>query len=426
MKEIIQQGLDETLYYDKLDNGLETYFIVNEKVNNFYITLTVKYGSIDTEFKIDKEDITVPDGIAHFLEHVKFNEKDGTTAHDFYNSLGSSINAFTTYDCTSYEVMASNNFEINLTHLIEYVLTPVFTKELVEKEKGIICEEVKMGKNNPGHKMYYGTNKSLYINDKRRIYVTGDIDDVKSINVKDLNQVFDAFYHPANMFITITGNFNPFEANAIIKKVFSNMKDRKYLNPIRIQNDEPEKVNNDYKEIEANIEIPKVNICYKMSINHFKEYDDRILTTYLSIILNNNFGPTSDLKEELMEKELITGIYNSIESFNNIITFEISIETKYPDEVIPIIKNKMENLELNEEELKRRIKVNIAGLINSYDDIEYVNTEILEQVIKYGNVYDNYFGMINNLNIKDAKDILRKIITDNYCVVKLIPYKEKN
>ena len=163
MKEIKLKGIDEVLYYDECDNGLPIYMWVNDKVNNFYMTLSVKYGSIDTEFKTKDSDeyIKVSDGIAHFLEHVKFNESDTTTAHDYFNTLGSSINAFTTFNFTSYEVFASSEFSKNLNHLLDYVQTPYFTDQLTEKEKGIICEEVKMGKNNPGHKLYYGMNSAL-------------------------------------------------------------------------------------------------------------------------------------------------------------------------------------------------------------------------------------------------------------------------
>ncbi len=424
MKEIILKGIDEKIYYEKMDNGLPVYMLVNDKVNNFYLTLSVKYGSIDTEFKCDgdKTYTKVHDGVAHFLEHVNFNEPDGTTAHEYFDKLGSSINAFTTFDFTCYEVFAHTEFESNLNHLLDYVQTPYFTKELVEKEKGIITEEVKMGKNNPGHKLYYGLNKSLFKKDKRRNLVTGEVEDVQGTSVSELQKVFDTFYHPQNMFLVITGNFNPEHAIAIVKENQSKKDFPKYLNPIRKQEKEPNSVNNEYLEIEANVEVPKVKISYKMPISLFN-YDRRLLNIYLSIILRNNFGSTSYLREELLEKELVVGMSAGREIFNDVITLDINIETKYPSQVIPIVKEKMNNLTLNEDDLKRRIRCNISALINDYDDIEYVNSDIADQLVTHGGIADNMYELYNNLKISEALDVIRTLDLNNSSTVLLVPFK---
>ena len=426
MQEIILKGIDEKILYDVCDNGLPIYMLVNDKVNNFYMTLSVKYGSIDTEFKCkgDDEYTRVHDGVAHFLEHVNFNEPGNTTAHEYFDKLGSSINAFTTFDFTCYEVFAHTEFEKNLNHLLDYVQTPYFTKELIEKEKGIISEEVKMGKNNPGHKLYYGMNRALYKKDKRRCLVTGEVADVQSTTAKELQNVFDTFYHPENMFLVITGNFNPDVAVGIVKENQAKKDFPKYLNPIKKREKEPNTVNEEYLEIEANVEIPKVKISYKMPVSLFSKYDKRLLNIYLSIILRNNFGATSFLREDLLEKELVVGIGAGREIFNDVVTIDINIETKYPNEVIPIIKDKMENLSLNEDDLKRRIKCNIAALINDFDDIEYVNTDIADQIVTHGNICDNMYEVYNNLKLKEANDIISKMDLSNNSTVLLVPFSE--
>ncbi len=427
MEEIVLKGIDEKIFTSTLDNGLKVYMLVNEKVNNFYMTLSVKYGSVDTEFKCkgEKEFTKVHDGVAHFLEHVNFNEKDGFTAHDYFNKLGSSINAFTTFDFTLYEVFASSEFRKNLEHLLDYVETPYFTKKLIQKEKGIISEEVKMGQNSPGHKLYYGMNQALFKNDKRRILVTGEVEDVKATTVEELQKVYDTFYHPANMILVITGNFNPYEALGIIKENQSKKEFAEFKNPVRKEYKEPKTVVEEYKEIEANVEIPKVKICYKMPLDIFGKIDKKLLNIYLSIILRNNFGSTSYLREELLEKELVVAIGAGREIFKDIVTIEINIETKYPDEVIPLVKDKMVHLELTQEDLKRRIKCNIAALINDFDDIEYVNTDIVDNLITYGTVFDNMYDIYNGLKLKEAKDIISHIDLENCSTVLLVPFKEK-
>ncbi len=426
MQEIVLKGIDEKIYHETLNNGLQTYMVVNEKVNNFYMTLSVKYGSVDTEFKCGKDNTwtKVHNGVAHFLEHVNFNEGDGQTAHDYFNRLGSSINAFTTFDFTLYEVFGSSEFANNLNHLLDYVQTPYFTKKLIEKEKGIICEEVKMGKNTPGHKLYYGMNQALYKKDKRRNLVTGEVEDVKATTVEELSNIYNTFYHPKNMILVITGNFNPYEALGIIKDNQAKKKFIEYKNPITKKEKEPITVNEEYKEIEANVEIPKVKICYKMPKSIFGQIDEKLLNIYLSIILRNNFGVTSDLREELLERELVVAIGAGREIFKDVVTIEINVETKYPDEVIPIIKDKMNNLTLTQEELKRRIKCNTAALINDFDDIEYINTDIVDQLITYGKIFDDMYDKYNNLKFKKAKEIIDNINLDNSSTVLLIPFKE--
>lgn len=426
MQEIALKGIDEKILCETLENGLAVYMLVNEKVNNFYITFSVRYGSIDTEFKCkgDKEYTKVHNGVAHFLEHVNFNESEGKTAHDYFNELGSSINAFTTFDFTLYEVFASSEFSKNLNHLLDYVQTPYFTKPLIEKEKGIICEEVKMGKNNPGHKLYYGMNKALFKKDKRRNLITGEVKDVQATTVEELEKVYDTFYHPENMFVVITGNFNPYEAIGIIKENQAKKKFPKYKNPIKKRVKEPSTVTEEYKEISANVEIPKVKISYKMPRSIFGDIPQMDLNIYLSIILRNNFGPTSYLREELLEKELIVSLGAAREIFQDTVTIDLNIETKYPKEVIPILKEKMHNLTLTQEDLKRRIRCNIAALINDFDDIEYVNTDIVDQLITYHAIETNTYDKYHDLQLEKAMDIIEHLDLEHSSTVLLVPFKE--
>lgn len=427
MEEIKIKGLDEVIYYDKCSNGMPVYMWVNDKVNNFYMTLNVKYGSVDTEFKReeDKTYKKVHDGIAHFLEHVNFNIDENLTAHELFEKLGASINAFTTFDFTSYEVFASSEFEKNLNNLLDYVQKPYFTDKLVEKEKGIIVEEVKMGKNRPGHKLYYGMNRALFKKDKRRFLVTGEEDDVRAISAKELQLVYDTFYHPRNMFMVITGNFNPYEAIGMIKENQRQKKFLKYTNPVKKKIIEPVEVNKKKVEIEANVEIPKVKICYKMARQNFKDYDSLVLAVYLGAILRNNFGNTSLLKEDLMEKELITAIGFSKVIDENIVLIEITFETKYPAEVIPIIQDKIKNMEISEEDLKRRRRANVASLINDYDDIEYVNSDICDQLILYDKIYDNVYEIYNEICLAEAQKVIDNLNFDNYSIVSLVPFNKK-
>ena len=425
MEEIKLKGIDETVFYKKLDNGLPVYMLVNKNVSSFYITFSVKYGSIDTEFTNNENNmIKVHDGVAHFLEHVNFNEKDGYTAHDYFKKIGSNINAFTTFDFTCYEVMGTSKFKSNLVHLLDYVQTPYFTKELVEKEKGIIVEEVKMGKNSPGHKLFYGLNKCLFKKDKRRNLVTGEVEDVQNTTVEELRDVYDNFYHPENMFLIITGNFKPEEALRIIEENQNSKHFIKYKEPKVILEEESREVNKEFESIEANVEIPKLKISYKMPYSLFEDYDKATLLAYLNLICVCNFGGISDFREYLINNQIVNFIRANAEVFNDVVTIDITVDTRQPDKVIDLIKDKMNDLSISDDDLLRRKRCNIASLIKDLDDIEYVNTDLAYQLVTYGHIMTNMFDIYNSLNMNDLKKIMDKFDLSNNSTVMLVPFEQ--
>lgn len=145
MEEIELIGIDEKIYYYKTSSGLRIYMWVNKNVKSMESCLCVKYGSIHTKFKVGKKTYEVPNGIAHFLEHVKFNVSDGVTAHDIFYKLGADSNAFTTFEYTNYYCFTTENKSKVVCELLNFVYNPFFTKKLIEKEKGIIVEEAKWG-----------------------------------------------------------------------------------------------------------------------------------------------------------------------------------------------------------------------------------------------------------------------------------------
>lgn len=426
MQEIELKGLDEKIYYEVLDNGLPVYMWVNNRVNSFYITLSVKYGAIHTEFKKEKNGkvIKTPHGIAHFMEHIKFNEKGDKTANDFYDKLGSDINAFTTFEYTNYQVYSTSHFKENLDHLLEFVMTPYFTKSLISKERNIIIEEAKMYKDKPGNQMYFGMYKNLFHYSKYQKELIGEIEDIKKINLDDIKLVFDTFYHPENMFLVITGNFNPYEALQIIKDNQKKKKFKEFQNPIIVTKKEPEKIVLEYEEKVNNIEIPKIKISLKIPKKNFKVKDEMKLRIMLSIIMDCNFGSSTDFKEELFEKELVSSIGSSRTIIEYYVILSLNVESKYPDEVLPILKQKLEDLYITEETLKRRIRANIATMVLSYDSIDVVNEDIQDDLIIYGKVIDNLKETYSEISLEEINNVIDTITTKNMATIVMLP-KEK-
>ena len=138
MKQIRYEQINETLYYEQLDNGLDVYILPKHGFSKSYATFITKYGSIDNHFQIPgKDTVKVPDGIAHFLEHKMFEEEDGDVFNKFAN-FGASANAFTSFDRTAYLFSSTGHVKENLTTLLDFVQNPYFTYENVEKGRGLL------------------------------------------------------------------------------------------------------------------------------------------------------------------------------------------------------------------------------------------------------------------------------------------------
>ncbi len=409
MKEIIIKGLNETVYEDICDNGLKVYMWVNPKVKSTFMSLSVKYGSVDTEFVVNKEKIIVPDGTAHFLEHIKFNKPDGSTAHDFYYQNGAEVNAFTTFEYTSYHVYAMNNIEKNLVHLLDFVQEPFFNKEMIEKEKGIILEEEKMGEDDPDTLNYFGIFKTLFENCKYKNLVTGNQEDIKKISLNDIENVYNNFYHPENMFMVITGNFNPYEMMQIIKENQNKKSFDKYTNPKVVKSKENVKPYNDYKEIECNITSPRVKIGFKIPRNKFENFSDLELRLYSGMLLTMNFGSTSYFKDFLLENKLATYINSMTDIYDDYFVLIVSFESRFYNEVIKLVLEKLNNLEISKETLIRKKRAKLATLILGYDDIESVNYKLQDYIINYNQIIDNIKECHENVSIKKLEMFKEKL-----------------
>ena len=275
-----------------------------------------------------------------------------------------------------------------------------------------------MDSNRPSNKFYYANNRILFHKNKRINEITGNVNEIKKITVDDLKLVYNNFYHPKNMFIVITGNFNPYELATSIKENQNKKKYDDYNKPKVIKEKEDITVVKEYQLIKDNVEIPKVCINYKISRKKFKDIEeDVILYTYLNIILNANFGQTSDFKEELMEKELVTRLSTNSFIEDDLVIISINIETKYPNEIIDMVKGNMNKLSITKERLARRVKSNISYLITMFDDIEEVNETIQSDILKYNKIINHKYNIIKGLNIDDANYIIKHMDLKNCAVL---------
>ena len=416
MKKTEIKNLDLDLYYEKLENGLEVYIIPKENCNNVYATFSTKYGSNIIEFVPinEKKMIKVPLGIAHFLEHKLFEQKDGIDPFTFYSERGADANANTNQKKTTYLFSGSSFVIENLNFLLDYVQDPYFTDKNVDKEKGIITQEIKMYQDDPGTVIYETLMKNCFVNHPMKNSIIGTIDSINSITKEDLYKCYNTFYHPSNMFLVVTGNVNP---NEIIECVKENQKKKNYKKEDKIKiktYDEPNKVAKENETISLNISIPEIALGIKLKKNK-NLYEQLLYTlTYLDCIL----GPTSDFIENLINEEIINyDLAIQFDSIDDYIVFFILGETKQPEVLLNKIKNELKNKKITEKEFLRKKKTLISSLIYMSDNIFSLNHAVMSDIIRYNEFNTNRYEDLQKLNYENFNKYIKSLDLNNICTL---------
>ncbi len=211
-------ALDETLYSQTLPNGLRLMVCHKPGFTKKLCYFAADYGAVHTEFTLEGEQYTVPAGIAHYLEHKMFDMPQGDVSRQFA-ALGASVNAFTSYDMTAYYFSCTDNFESCLKLLLEFVSTPYFTEETVEKERAIIGQEISMSADEPGSRAFENLMTVLYERHPIRIPVLGTVESIAGITPQLLHLCHRAFYNPANMLLCIVGDVDAQQVADIARQV---------------------------------------------------------------------------------------------------------------------------------------------------------------------------------------------------------------
>lgn len=423
MKKIKLKGLEEIVYKDKCRNGLEIYVWVNEKVNTFKGAYVVKGGAEDISFQVGKNLKKVPYGTAHYLEHMMCKRRDGSSLLDAFNELGCYSNASTYPDKTVYEFVGTVNLMENLELLLNSVQKKEWTKKAFELERGAIIEEARMRKDDVSRIITYGINNSLFWTYPNRVTGLGNIEDIENMKVEYLETFHETFYHPKNSFIIVTGNVNPIEVIEFIKENQNKKEFSSFTRPKRVKYEEKDSIVTDYKEVFANIEIPKVLLSVKIRKDTFQGIEDDLLLDMFNVVLISNFGVTSLFREKVFENNLAITLGSSAYIERDYIVIQVSSETKNREELIPLLKEKLESLEIDEQDIKRKVKSEIANLVLSYDDPESVSDMLTYYLVKYGHILENEKEILESINIKDIQNVFKKIMMDEMSTFVVLPRK---
>ena len=425
MKEIELSKLDMTLYYDKLKNGLEVYLLPYDNKNNYFMSYATRYGSETTTFipAGEEEEISVPLGIAHFLEHKMFEQEDGVDPFTYFSESGTGANAMTFFDYTQYICYGTKKFEDNLKYLIKYVNSPYYTDQNVEKEKGIIAEELKMYADIPDYQLDNYLRQNIYHNHPRRIDIGGSVEEIYKITKEDLYTCYNSFYSPNNMFILVVGGFDKDKAYEIIKESLEDIDNRGKAKTSKIN--EPKEVKVEYQEVSSNISVPKIAVGLKICDKTLGKFDTFDLDLYIQMINTVLFGSSSIFKERVRNKKLINNFYTEVELIDGFHTIYIMSSSEEPDELIKEIKDELSNVKINKSDFERMKKVWIANEVKMIDDVDSAVSNLYDDIIRYEGVIADKIDRIRGLDFKVMNEIVEKINFNNIAVVKMNKEEDK-
>ena len=417
--------LKEKLYVEKLENGLTVMILPRKTTQKKYAMWGVNFGSIDNHFinPDNNKEIKIPDGVAHFLEHKMFEQENGVNSLDALSSLGVDANAYTTNDYTTYLFECTDNFYEALDELMDYVQHPYYTDENVEKEKGIIGQEINMYDDYPTWKVYMNAMECLYHNNPVKLDIAGTIESITPITKETLYDCYNTFYTPSNMLMVITGDFEP-------EKLIQEIKNRIVKNENkgeikRIYPKEPEEINKEKIEAAMDVNNPIFVIAIKDKTleNETEQVKKHIA---IEILLNIIVGKSSKLYKELYETGMVMAPLDLDYEFSKQYAhIAISGQSNEPEKVMEELKKEIEKLKKEglEKQQFERIKKKIYGdYITEYNDISGVARMLMADYFKGINSFE-YIENHKQVTKEYAEKILREIFDENKMVISIVKGK---
>ncbi|GAB3794946.1 EF-P 5-aminopentanol modification-associated protein YfmH [Virgibacillus kimchii] len=409
--------IDESVYSKKLNNGLTVILHPKKEMSKTYALFTTDYGSTDLTFVPigERETITVPEGIAHFLEHKLFEKEDRDVFADF-GKQGASPNAYTSFTKTAYLFSATNHIEKNVETLIDFVQDPYFSEESVEKEKGIIAQEIKMYDDQPDWQSFMGTIKAMFKHHPVNIDIAGTVESIHSITKDDLYTCYNTFYHPENMTLFITGNFNEETMMTLIEENQNNKDFKKMNNINRNYPDEPNEVAVKENKISMPVSIPKCTIGIKESTKPLKGDAYLKQDLLLDMVLDHYFSKGGSFYQQLYNEKLIdASFYFESNLEGNFGYTLIGTNTKDPEKFAERAKQLLNSTNkevFSEEDFSRMKKKKIGRILRSMNSLEFTASKYTH----YHMLDVDFFEIvpaIESLTLDDANKFVQNWIDED-------------
>lgn len=406
IKEVVSEKLNEKYFEIEHTSGLKIFVWPKEGYNSTYAIFGTPFGSIYNHFTVDEKEVRVPDGIAHYLEHKLFESEEGD-AFTLYASTGANANAYTSFDKTCYLFSTTSNFERCLEILLGFVTSPYFTAETVQKEQGIIGQEIKMYDDSPDWRVMFNMLSAMYKNHPVRYDIAGTVESIAQIDADKLYTCYNTYYNLSKMALTIVGKVDVDTVTEICDRMLRESP------KVQVEThfpEEPYEVTEHYVEQILPVALPLFNLG-------FKDKAQRRITekeiAYTDIILFLLASSTSTMYRELMDKGLINASF-SYEQFEgpgfNSIFF--SGDSRDPKKVEVIIKEYIDKLKaegINEEDFENARRATYGDAVSSLNSID-TTANLVEDFCFSGRNLFEYFNAVANATLEDVNERLKDML----------------
>ncbi|MBR6045831.1 MAG: insulinase family protein [Ruminococcus sp.] len=392
-------GEEYRLYHHP--SGLDIMIMKLEGFRTVEALFGTKYGSVNNCFRtLDTGDfIRVPDGIAHYLEHKLFeNEECGV--FELYAATGATANAFTSFDVTAYTFSTSSDYREPLRILLDFVQKPYFTEENVEKERGIIAQEIKMSEDSPSRALFFELLNCLYKEHPIKIDIAGSVESIQEITPELLYKCYDTFYNLNNMALAIAGNIDDETVLAICDECLKPAEDKRL--EIRFP-DEPAEVARPRSDIKREIGVPMFSLGFKCPPLSGSELQKTSIAA--EMMLKLMFGQMSPWHKRVFEQGLINSTFGTEVFSSDVGVFAIILtgESKDPDAVYQSIIEEIEacrSRDIDERLFNAMKKSGYAGEVQKYNIV----SECADSMM---------FGYMLGSNCFDTLEVLSGLTTDD-------------
>ena len=417
-------NLTEQVYWDTLPNGLTVAVVPRPGFTRKLAYFVTDFGAIHTDFTLNGEQVSAPAGIAHYLEHKMFDMPEGDVFPKFA-ALGATPNAFTSYDLTAYYFSCTQNFTENLRLLLEFVSTPYFTQESVDKEQGIIGQEIGMSEDAPESRVFENLMQAMYRVHPVRVPILGTKASIAKITPELLQKCHRAFYRPGNMLLCVIGDVDPRQIRQIAMEVLPK-EDTSQVSRVDVWDEE---MTCPMPEITANMEVsmPTFQLGFKCESPPLGESAVRAEAVG-DLACEALFGESSALYLKLYEQGLIdTSFGGGFETIDGMAMVTVSGDSDHPEKIRDAILEEAQRLLQDGIPQEDFLRMKRSALGRRIRDLDSFDSTVFRICAYHFSKFD-YFcfpEVYQKVEAKELLDFIRQVITPHRCAMSIIyPVKE--
>ena len=404
----------EEIFHTVLENGLHVYVDKRPEFQKSFAFFATNYGGMDMKFHLDGQWHDTPAGVAHFLEHKMFDTEDGNALQDLATN-GASPNAFTSSALTGYYFESTEKFEENLKILLSFVSIPYFTQESVDKEQGIIGQEIRMVEDDPDNQVFYALMECLFDHHPIQVSIAGTQESISHITADTLYACHKAFYCPGNMVLTVAGNVEPERVCEIAREILP----KEPGGDIRRDygGEEPENAACPTRELRMEVATPIFQLGFKAdnAPNGAEKLRQRLLG---ELVCEALLGTSSPLYARLYDEGLINKNFGyAYEDYPGCAFLCAGGESEQPEAVRDAVLAEAERLSAEgvDEGLFRRLKKGIYGAkVRSLNSMENTCIELAQGHFG-GFAYLTFPEVFDSIEKADVEACLRAWVNEKRC-----------